>query len=379
MARRMISLFLAVLVATLVQNPHVAQAKTDPKKLVEEYVAEATNDSRRLDILALLELSGSASLATPLKKSLGAEATRNRAIDLAMLMQVRGLFDAMKPAYDAGEISRVVSYGMLLQEKGAGEWIFERWKTLDKDSDEWLALTNELLNLPIEQTVLKKWVDLAKNKDFDRRKSAAHIVSRQIGESITDADEVVRLWPEWEKTLKAEGLPQACAGLNVLFRSPWEAKNRKPWGFNYRIDEGGFMDCRDCPPASASQGSFQITARVFIPVDSSIAVNLLTKAPGAAPGVGYSCPLTFADKKWHLEAGENYSKDGVYGPGKWATIGFEVARPPKDPARHGCDVSYLIEGKRIAEKYGQTGDYYKVELRVDRGYAILGAVEYTRK
>jgi len=375
----MLLLFVAVVLLAMVQEHPAAQTKADPKKLVEEYVAEATNDSRRLDLLSQLEISGSAPLAAPLKKALGVETTRVRAIDLAMLMQVRGLFDAMKPAYEAGEIAKVVIYGMRLQEKGAADWLLDRWKAADMEGTEWRPLHEELLNVAIELGALKKWLDLAKNKDYDRRSFAAHIVSCQVGETITDADEVVTKWPEWEKLLKAEGTLQPSAGLNLQHRGPWESKSRKDWGFNSRIDEGGFIDCRGCAPPSSAVGSFVITMRVFIPADATVQVSLVSRVATAPAGVGNGHPLSFADKKWHLEAGENYSKDGSFSPGKWVSVGFEVVRPPKEPSKHGSDVTYIIEGKRVAEKYGSTGDFYKVELRVERGYAVLGSVEYVRK
>lgn len=374
--RTLKALLISLVVLSLAPGQHSAQTKADPKKLIDEYLAEQTSSARRGEITAELELQSGPALAPHLKKALADKAVRVSALRLATLLQVRGLFESARKMYDEGEHIGVGMYGLLLDEKGAADFLHERWVAAPLDSDEFDSLHVILQMNSIPLSTLKRWVDWLKKDKSDKRPFGAEIISCQFGDPVTDADEVLGKWPDWEKAYKSDAAAQSCAGLNLRLRSPWVMQGHARHGMNLRIAAGGGMENPGAMPPSAETGKFSLGLTLFVHEGTECELTLVGKDPAGSTG-GY--PVAINGKNWRVITSANMGQTGELATGKWVTFLWEVTRPSSEPDRGDFDVATFLDGKKICDRRPLKGRVEMFQIKVASGLVTVGPLEYLRK
>lgn len=213
--------FAVMLLLPLVTSPRPAAqwVRKTTAQLIQEYLGGKIPESQAQEIREDLSRRARGEMFEPIKKALGVEDTRGKAIKLAGSLSVPKLWEWVKSHYQTEALrADVIVVGLAGRDTAAADFIFERWKAADMKESEFTDLQAALCEHSLDMRVLDKFVKLIKDKAFDaeRKNSAAAIVAAQASSGAVDIDSALKAFDVLKKKHGEHSKPARLGGANVL-------------------------------------------------------------------------------------------------------------------------------------------------------------------
>lgn len=313
-AIRSLALFVGVALISMLACPPRTSAqfmRKSTKQLVEEYVADKVL-ARPESILEDLSKRGRGEMFDAIKKAIGVEDTRAKAIKLAALMSVPKMWDWVKRYYETDTLrADVMAVGLAGHDSAAVDFLFERWKSIDmkEKETEFSELQTALSEYALDIDALEKFIKLLKDKDFEaeRKTSAAAIVAAQMFSSAVDVESALKSFDEFKKKHGVYARPARLKTANLFTENDifLQGKTRTCGKCWWIAGQGRVGLC--AIPDKWQTGSYQVTVHVK-PVGES---------------GSFSVDIFSSNNEWSIE--------GNIGDGKWTmdnSIDPDLMSPP---------------------------------------------------
>ncbi len=291
-----------VIVAMLLAAMATSQVRVDrPNKrevreLVAKYLSKDTEEVDRAAALKRLQEGTPALAATPLRYALRDDDTRARALTLATELRVEGLWSTASTFIDGDDEDFIIKYGMVLQERGASEEVFDRWKDAEVASTKYAIANGALRAYPVDTAVVRKVKDfLDRDAEDDRKaKDAAEILRYQLALPDASVEEISDNWSELMAQFSLDRRGFRLAGTDLFQDSKWEEVGTVfHVGKNYRLAPGAWMKC--AAPSEWNDGDRTFVVRVRVVEGTGVAVGL-----GTAQGMW---TVELKDRQWVVRSG----------------------------------------------------------------------------
>jgi hypothetical protein len=358
----------AILALLLVTTANAEMSARDATALVKEYVAADTTDKRRESITTALAKEPAITAQKGLKDALKADATRPLALDLAIALKCPGLFDSVKKLIDGDDEDKIVKLGLLTGDKGAAEFLADRWAKVETDSVSFGYLQAAFTAYPVELKAIQKFKDALKG---DRKVEAGKIVAFQFG---AESDEPVTLaseWPDLEAAYKLDSQAFEVKGTDVFVLPTFKSSGMTAIGANYRAPKGAEWSVEI--PEEWNSGDFTLTVRIratYAGPDKGAKFSLAVERGG--------WELVHRKDEWFAPAGSGTEYSADYTDGEWGTLLFTFTDRSTENAKLQRTMTVTLNGKQLLPG-GQINGKFKSLMFVSRDSAcVIGGVEFAR-
>ena len=376
-----LSLLLFCLLIAL-HSTATAQALTDKDagKLIDEYVAVATSDSRRNDLEKKL-LTAKPSLTTKnIKSAFGVDKKRATALALATKLWTPGVFSAIKRYTDSDLCAQIVRFGLQRQEKDAMDYLLDRWKLAALESAEFLAIHEGFKTTFIDLPYIDKIkAIMEKSEDEARKIAAAEVLSFQLDLNAASPQDILDAWDAARSPREKDGKRFPMEGRDLLASlKTLGSSGYKRCGANFVLQAAGdrtpsvvSKNPEEMPPELAF-GAWKITIRVFLrgPLCEGD-VGLTSMVNGKESSVGFSLD----GKNWtfRLEGGSPPKLAAKFDT--WITLTINIkAKTQGDDTRAA---QMLVDGQKLGSDLNVAdGPLLSVNSRCSKGEIIISGFEY---
>ncbi len=312
------------------------------------------------------------------------------ALEIATDLAVPGLWPQAKPLIDTGELSRFAEdYGFVVQDKGAVDFFFDRWKSMEHGSAEFESVNLSFQSHTVPLQITEKFFGYMKaaSPDNPKRASAFLVVKYQVGDDMVIGPEA--LIAGWEKTLglmKIHGKAFTIAGDDL-----WQ--HRKYWTFssarkvcgNCRVSARGNGRLSRMPD-KIQTGNWAISIRVYV-ADSADGTDIYLNIGAGNWGI------RAREGNWVvvLDGGETYTLPVQ--KHAWSTVAFEVLDKGVGPAQPGTQtdkgftkheltkqIKRKLDGKEFAREvsFHGAGEVTTLTIKAGESDIVFGGVELTK-
>jgi hypothetical protein len=356
-----------LVVLTLALTAHAEMSARDATALVKEYVAADTTDKRRESITAALAKEPPITAQKGLKDALKVDATRPLALDLAIALKCPGLFDSVKKLIDGEDEDKITKLGLLTGDKGAAEFLADRWAKVETDSASFGYLQAGFESTPIELKAIQKFKDALKG---ERKVEAGKIVAFQFGAAEAEPVTLLSEWPDLEAAFKLDAQVFDVKGTSVASLPTFKHTGRAI-GANYRMPLN--TDWSADLPDEWSTGSFKMTVRLrasYVGPDKGAKFTIKTEK-----GV---IDFVHRSNEWFVPSGSGAEFTGAVDDGAWATFDFVFTDKSSDAVKYMREFSLEINGKEVIPR-GEVNGRLKSLLFVSRASTCtFGGAELNR-
>jgi hypothetical protein len=371
---------IAFIMFGLAGNPE-AQALNDKDiaKLVDDFVAEGTSDSRREEIELKLLRVKPALTTKPIKAALGVDKKRAAALGLAITLWTPGVFPAVKRYTDGELCPQIVKLGLSRQEKEAVDHLFERWKQAATDSTEFSAITEGFKASYVDLSYLDKMkASLEKETDEARKTAGGEILSFQLGVEAGSLQDVLDGWNASREPREKYGKRFPMEGRDISRHPDWRRQNAGSCGQNWVLTSEGSQayigfDQGKGTPAELQIGNWRINIRVLIKTKDvkfrcSIASTEGAKTTGPT--------LWNNGKEWYFpDASGNNTGTAPTKVETWFTVSFVIKDQSDANQRQKRTVATLLDEKKIDDKTILNGAISYLSLVAEAGVVVISGVE----
>jgi hypothetical protein len=331
-------------------KPAATPDEREVSKLIQEYLSNKTNSDRRIEIEARLRLAPPIVAQKPLKQAIVSEGSRTAAIGLALELHVPGLFDTAKKYLDSADESNIVRLGFDTHDKGAVDFLFDRWKKADVGSASLAFVQDGFTSYPVELAAIARFKPLLDDKD--RAEMALAVVIFQFG---LDADLTVAgakdEWPAAEEAYRRDAQAFAVSGTDLLRVAKVEGGRAKRIGRNVRLTPGGDILC---DVKAYGTEAFSVTARVRVEKDSECGVGISsTQGTWEAQLKG---------GEWIVRCGDETEKASAAKTG-WNTVRFSVSLSSDEKRRNARHCILTVNDTVLVERGTLNGELIDVHFK----------------
>jgi hypothetical protein len=150
-------------------DPDMPESKI--RDLLEEYVSDRPTLERRKEIAdSFRNEAKRPMLRSYVARAAVTEGERPHALNLAIEIQLDGLFKKIKKEIDGPDEALVVKYLFVTQDGGATEFLYDRWEEKPTDSDSYKMLTDSFVQYLVEFDTVEKFYKYARKKGGDAAK-----------------------------------------------------------------------------------------------------------------------------------------------------------------------------------------------------------------
>jgi hypothetical protein len=375
MATRMIALLACALALGFLQADDTdAQAAPDAlmvKRLIDEYIKDETDDSRRREIEKTLFDARAAELSSAVKSVFKDDSIkRERVYDLALYFQIRGLWSTIEK-YLEKEPLLVAAVGICSEDKGASATIVKKWKESTPGSEMYSGLGNALINHGVDMSVIDdvKRIGVDKEATSQHRKDSLKMLKAWTGFEAEDPDEIADKFQKFIKPLSNDFKRYPVSGMDLCGRLGWKRENATRRGRNFKLDMNGTIINGFTPPGF-DKGSLKVTFWVYLPKDPDAYIGFIHRDMRGS-GTGLNGVSALKDK-WIVKH--------EYGDIKldckaetWHKVMLTA-----EYREQSCRLGIFINGKGMYQ--GGYMDVYVLGLQVEStsGGVVVSSIDYQR-
>lgn len=359
------SVFVALLMATAINAEMSAR---DASALVKEYVATDTTDKRRESIKTALGKESAITAQKGLKDALKADATRPLALDLAIALKCPGLFDSVKKAIDGVDEDKIVKLGLLTGDKGAAEFLADRWGKVEADSASFGYLQAGFETTPVELKAIQKFKDALKG---ERKEQAGKIVAFQFGAESAEPVTLLSEWPDLEAAYKLDAKDFGGKGVDMLELPGCTQRKLLPIAGNYRAHDGAEFTVDF--PEEWNEGDFTLTIYIrstYNGPDKGAKFSLAVERGG--------WEFVHRDGEWFAPTGSGSEYVGAVADGEWATLEIKVKDNSTENAKLQRSMSFSVNGKVILPQGQLSGRLKSLSFLSRASACTLGGAVLSR-
>lgn len=294
--------------------------KSAIKKAVGKYVdAEATADTKEKYQRILLR-GKNADVAKALKSALKKEDKLENALDLAIALQLRGLFKTAKSKISVSP-KKIVKLGLITNDKGAVKDLIKIWEESDTDSEVYDAILQGLKSIGVDIGDLNTFYKLTDDSEADeaRRVAAGQILAFQGGLDTEDPDEIALLWDGIAKKYKVDGKSTESTGLSLRHIDDIREHNLKVIGRNIQISSAGSIYCTW--PDHFGDGDYTVTIYFKVSADFVGKIGTFHYRDKVPSILGLIC----LDRRIKIISGKGEVFEKI-SPGKWISASFSFSK-----------------------------------------------------
>lgn len=340
------------------------------KKAVGKYLDSDASDETKEKYLKILLKGSNAGVANAVKSALKKEATREAALDLAIALQLRGLFKTVKKQI-ATNPDKIVKLALISNDKGAVKELIKVWGDSAIDSDVYAAIATAFTTIGVDIGDLEAFYKFTDDSDADeaRRVTAGEILAFQGSLDTKDPDEVALLWNGVRKTYKVDGQSLAPKGMSLRHVGEVSERNIKRIGRNSQVTGVGSIYFKW--PEHFADGEFSVTVYFKVSKDFVGQVGTYYMENGRPMILG----LNFLDRqvKMYSTKGEMTEK---MSPDKWMSATYKFSSG-KDNGKSvlftNTTYGKLKDDKGHTDKRPLGFSFY-----CSKGSAVLANVEYSK-
>ncbi|RIK59728.1 MAG: hypothetical protein DCC64_15490 [Planctomycetota bacterium] len=362
---------LLLIAATVCAQSKPALGERDVKKLIEEYVVSGTTDQRRAEITMQLRTASPLLAQRTLKTALGEEAKRPYALDLALQLRVPGLFDTAKKAIDTVDEEKIVKLGFLTNDKGAVDFLFDRWGKSDASSASFGFVQSGFESNCVGLETIQKFKAVLTNAKAEQvwKDSAAKVIKFQLGLESDDQNDMLKNWAQLEADYKRDAQAFSITGTNMFEVEGVQAGgNTRRVGPNYRIPAGGSLTVKTLEEWDS--GSFTITVRVRINEGDGASVGLSSEQ-----GVWRA---TFSNNEWVTKSGDQTQAAVPGKVGLWATFVFTVKEDSEGGRKLARTCNLTVDGKALITYGTLNGKLLALQIDAGKASIVAAGAEFKR-
>ncbi|MCC6574178.1 MAG: hypothetical protein IT462_10345 [Planctomycetes bacterium] len=364
---RTIALALAVLIAFPLFVAGQAAAK-DANRWVEIYVDPATSAADRKELDRKLKDLDRGLLQKPLKTAIFDEKKRPLALTLAIKLKVAGLFDTARKFIDTADEEAIVRLALATQDKGAAQWAFDRWKSLDSASGSFGYVDGGFKSntVPVDIFTQFKSYIAAKDSNEAKRACAAKILCFQLGvDDVYETGDYVQKWPKLLADYQLDAKLFRISGSNLLAHQDLKIEGKvNKVGENLRMAAESWLQLKG--QDEWNTGSFTLTLRVrAISGEGAIAI-FQTEKGGVSPKI--------IDGHWQFDDLDDTALRVKYG--EWMTIKWEINN--QDPEKMKRQVKLFIDDNLILSNGGLNGPIKEFRVFAGDGPIVIGGADFAK-
>ncbi len=368
MLRRVLVLmfaFSALLAADAGSAVSADLTEREARKLVGEYLQPDSTDERRSEILAELK-SNPLLCQKALKSSLDKNEERARALQLATLLRVPGLYDSAKKYIDDDE-HEVTRYAFVSGDKGATVDMVKRWLAAQPQEARYTWILKELLRAPVELDAIEKLKEAL--KDGERQRDAGAALAFQFGADEADPQSLLSQWDKLLTTYKIDSKAFRITGESLL-ETPRLSGKVKAIGHNLRLSPESQIVCKDFAE-KWNKGDFTVSLRARVADGEGCRIIFYVTA-GTNGWV-----LTYKGGEWIVPttAGDRVVKAAE---GEWAELRFTVTDKSTEELRLHRYCKIEVDGKTLLESGNLHGTLKYLWAESKGATLTIGALQIQR-
>lgn len=304
-------IILAMSVAAIANGQPKTFTEADAKKLVDEFTNPSTEMDRRQAVGKALAAESPVLCQKALKVALAIDERRMLALTLALNLEVPGLFETVKKWIDTSLEEDVVKLGLATQDKGAVDFLFDRWKAAKADTASFKFVTGGFSEFVVQLDVIKKFKPFLDSAD--KCDAAATIVCFQfaLDDDLTPKA-VLDGWDSEEDAYKRDSVPTTITGVNLLKGARIGGTTRKIGG-NVRVLPKGVLSMN---LNAYGEQDFTLTFRIRVPAKADVQFGL------AADQGTWSAH--FSGREWISLDGTGAEKASPLKIDDWNVVRFSV-------------------------------------------------------
>jgi hypothetical protein len=374
----------AVWMTAFVAEPTIAQSEAEPAEAqplgpfeirahVAEYLEDNCHAHRRGEIaIALRDRANPGTVRTQLDHAVRRGEQRAAALELAGRLNIDGFFRRVRRDIDGPDEEAIVKYIFEVQEIGATEFLFDRWKDKDIGSDSYEIVNDGFLTTFVRMPTMEKiriYV-MHRNTEEERRTRAGRILLYQMERSPEeDQSDIGQKWVDyfngWEQDRKKAPVP----GIDVL-----KMANLRIEGRHRRIDDnlklfaGSYIEWTPIPEEWQAKIFFM---RCHIRVISGNGATLYLETSRGKPG-----PLV-RDGRWTVPDSEN-PRTAPMDAGAWEELAFYYEHNPRVSPFYRR-VVVTVERKLTLSTGGLDGRFNRLYLTAGEGAVVVGGLSLMRQ
>jgi len=347
-------------------------SRRDIQNHLREYVATGTSEERRAEVLKALRGVSPATLSPSLGRMVRDEDQRARALELATVLRVGGLYGIVRREREGPDEEAILRYGLTLEERHADSDVYERWLSLEA-SDRSFAVVDDLLRtLPVPFSTIdqiRRWA-VAHDSDNPKWSSAEMVLQFQLGVPST-LGEITSDWRVVAAEYHRSAQVFPTRGTSMLGTERHATGTIYRVGHNRRLAERAVMiwSLEDVGDGESMTISFRIL------VDSKTSPRIMIKASGGE----WNAYLKDGEWYMHDENDTRYALTAQFG--QWSE--FEITATPAG-ARHRADnaagdarvLSVKVNGRALlgAGRIGGDLKEFMIQNETESGTILLAAL-----
>ncbi len=353
----------------------------DVSKLVDEYVAGKTTDGRKADIELKLLQAKPALSTKAIKAALGREKDKAKALGLAILLWTPGVFKSVQSGTGSELCPQIVRLGLTRQDKGAPEYLFDRWNLAALDSKEFESISLGFKTWYVDLPIIDKLKAVIESPAAEavRKTVATEILVFQLGLGVTATQDLLDTWETAREAREKDGRRFPMEGRDLSTGPGWNLLNARHCGANVVLtapeQDVAHFEVYDTSfvPKELQKGSWRVNIRILLRSDDcEVDCSVAELIHGTATG-----PLfKVRNKKWMSPTAEG---DGdTFFPVKanvWVTLTYVIKdiSDAKNPKKR--TISQYLDGKALSVGFDFSSEWHAFDITITKGEAVLSGVE----
>jgi hypothetical protein len=344
---------------------HADRATRDAAQAVDEYLGADISSRRRAELKEHLRATDPQVLASGLQRWVRDADTVGDALALATALRVPGLWRAAYNHVDGDHEAAILQYGLVMDERGAADAIWRRWKSLEQDATSWRRTHAALLENPVPVDLLPRAKAVAADETEERREHAADILRRQMVLDDMATADLLAGWRELLADHKISARTFDRAGSDLIPDAPGRRIGR-----NLLLDDGATLRV----PATEEwqSGAYTLVVRLRLPESGEVRVSLSSEQGDWSP--------VYRDGEWALPTGEHTELVMEATPGGWAELRFEMREHAMQRGAtrvrglRTCRIT--INGRQLLPASTLNGDMQELSIKVQGERCVFGGADF---
>jgi hypothetical protein len=360
------SVLCIAVVCLALHSSHGIRADTDlsegsVREMLADYVSERATAEKREEITNSFRTSARRSvLRTFVARAAVTDGERPHALQLAIDLQLDGLFKKIKKEVDGPDEALVVKYLFTTQDSGAMDFLYDRWEQKAIDSNSYKAIADGFVEYLVEFGTVERLYKYTRNKGADSAKvlTAADIVRWQIGSAEGNLEQA---WKEFSRNsqINSKAFPMRVDAVDVV---PVDEFHRtglvRRVGKNYQLLPGAAMEWNRIPDGWQNEVFF---LKLRVRVMSGDGASVVIETEGQSLGVEVS------GGKWTVKGG---NRTADVDPQAWEEIVIFCQYDPRveGQARNGV---VTVENKLTIRAGQFNGKLTRIRINAGEGSTMV--------
>jgi len=333
---------------------------------IDSYVTADTTEERRKEIVEELRSVPQSVLTSRIGPVLRDDAKRALGLELALALDVPGLYATVRQHRDGPDQHAIFRYGLALEERNAASDAIEQWTSLDVSEEAFSVVDGLLREFPIPFSLIeqvKRWAESA--SEDPKLQAAERMLQFQMGIS-NPLEEIIADW---------RTLAQEYQLASRLFRVRGTALRLNPRdasgtlvkvGHNLRLtgETRGLWEVKD---EWIKDDRIIITLYVLPERDSDIELSIRSRAGGWS--------MQLRDDKWVTEASDEMFTTPAQ-RGQWTEIVFEFGPSQTQGDVKARVVEMKVNGRSHIDLCRLPDEVIGLSVRTTKGRAVVAALAW---